>query len=197
MSTPESRTARGSRDWVQLLIHRWPTLLGVGVATLTFLGEEVSAGFVSAVSAVVILMAGIYLGAAVLERRRAAWVFFLGGFVLLAAVRLLDGGVNLPLVFGVGAVILLVLGLARGRLGPGHARLQVAGMLGFGVLGLLAPGVDPALGGYLLAAALLGHAAWDTAHFWRNRVVTRSYAEFCGVLDLVLGVAIIVMLAAR
>lgn len=48
--------------------------------------------------------------------------------------------------------------------------------------------------GYLIVAALLAHALWDAVHLWRNRVVAASYAEFCGVLHLVLGVAILVML---
>ncbi|MCE7984454.1 MAG: hypothetical protein DYG89_25050 [Caldilinea sp. CFX5] len=40
---------------------------------------------------------------------------------------------------------------------------------------------------------LLAHAAWDAIHWWRNRVVARVYAEFCGVVDLPLGAAILVM----
>jgi hypothetical protein len=198
MLTHESLPKRDRGDWVHQFIHRWPTLLGIGVATLTFFGEEVNVGFVSAVSSVVVLMAFIYLGTAVLERRQAAWVFFLAGFVLLAAGRLLNLGGALPAVFLVGALIFLVLGVARGQIRKGSALLlQIVGMLGFGAIGLLALSVNPELGGYLVAAALLGHAAWDAVHFWRNRVVTRSYAEFCGVLDLVLGVALIVMLALR
>jgi hypothetical protein len=43
------------------------------------------------------------------------------------------------------------------------------------------------------AFALLGHAAWDAHHYLRDRVVARSYAEFCGVLDLLVGAAILVM----
>ncbi len=66
-------------------------------------------------------------------------------------------------------------------------------MLGFGVVALIALYVDPDLGGYLVAAALLGHAAWDAVHFRLNRVVARSSAEFCGVLDLLVGVAILFM----
>jgi hypothetical protein len=49
------------------------------------------------------------------------------------------------------------------------------------------------LGAYLVAFALLGRAAWDAYHYLRDRVVARSYAEFCGVLDLLVGAAILVM----
>ena len=52
--------ARGHRGWVEVLKHRWPTALGVAVAALTFLGQEVNVEFVSFVSAIVVLMALIY-----------------------------------------------------------------------------------------------------------------------------------------
>ena len=87
-----------------------------------------------------------------------------------------------------------MLGVARGLLRrPGGLTLQAAGMLGFGATALVALYVDPDLGAYLVAFALLGHAAWDAYHFLRNRVVARSYAEFCGVLDLLTGWAILIM----
>lgn len=59
------------RCWADFLIHRWPTALGVAVAALTFFDEQVTVEFVSVVSAIVVLMALIYLGAAALEPRRA------------------------------------------------------------------------------------------------------------------------------
>ncbi|WP_371784497.1 hypothetical protein [Streptosporangium subroseum] len=42
-----------------------------------------------------------------------------------------------------------------------------------------------------MAAGLLGHAAWDAAHWRADRVVTRPFAEWCGVLDLLLGLAVL------
>jgi hypothetical protein len=186
--------ARGQRRWVEVLMHRWPTALGVAVAALTAFDEQVDVAFVSFVSAIVILMVLIYLSAAALDRRRAAWVVFLAGFALLVAVRRLDLSVDLSAVFLVSALIFLVLGVARGQLrNPGGLPLQTAGMLIFSAIGLLALYVTPTLGAYLLAGALIGHAAWDTVHFRLNRVVARSYAEFCAVVDLLLGVAILLM----
>ena len=66
-------------------------------------------------------------------------------------------------------------------------------MLAFGSTALAALFLAPELGPYLVAFALLGHAAWDAYHYLRDRVVARSYAEFCGVLDLLVGAAILVM----
>ena len=42
-----------------------------------------------------------------------------------------------------------------------------------------------------MAAGLLGHAAWDAYHHRTNRVVVRSLAGFCLVLDTALAVAIV------
>jgi predicted PurR-regulated permease PerM len=91
----------------------------------------------------------------------------------------------------VAALVFLVVGAARGLLRrPGGLTLQAAGMLVFGATALAALYVDLDLGGYLVAAGLIGHAAWDAVHYLRNRVVARSYAEFCAVLDLLVGAAI-------
>jgi hypothetical protein len=49
--------------------------------------------------------------------------------------------------------------------------------------------VDADLGGFLVAIAFLGHVAWDAYHYLRDRVVARSYAEWCAVVDLLVGAA--------
>jgi predicted PurR-regulated permease PerM len=66
-------------------------------------------------------------------------------------------------------------------------------MVAFGSVVLVALYVDMDLSGTLVAMAILGHAAWDAYHLLRNRVVSRSYAEFCAVFDLLLGAAILFM----
>ena len=94
----------------------------------------------------------------------------------------------------IAALVFLVLGVARGLWQkPGGVPLQTVGMLAFGSTVLVALYVDPDLGGTLVAIALIGHAAWDAYHFVRNRVVPRSYAEFCIFVDLLLGAAILFM----
>ncbi len=181
--------------WADFLKHRWPTALGIAVAALTAFDLEIDAESVSALSALVVLMALVYVGAAALDRRRAAWVVLLAGFaVMVVFLDLLDSGVDPSAVLLVAALVFVVVGAVRGQLrSPGGLTLQAAGMLGFGVVALIALYVDPVLGGYLVAAALLGHAAWDAVHFRLNRVVPRSYAEFCAVVDLLVGAAILFM----
>ena len=86
-------------------------------------------------------------------------------------------------------------GVARGqRQRPSGLPIQTVGMLVFGSTVLVALFyVDMDLGGKLVAIAILGHAGWDAYHLLRNRVVSRSYAEFCAVFDLLLGAAILFM----
>jgi hypothetical protein len=68
----------------------------------------------------------------------------------------------------------------------GALQVQVAGMLGFGVLALVGLVVDPDLGRYLVAAGLFGHGVWDFVHLRLDRVVARSHVEWCFVLDIIL-----------
>ena len=191
---PRTHQSPERRRWTDVLMHRWPTALGLAVAALAAFDLQVDAGFVSSFSALVVLMALVYLGAAALSRRRAAWVVFLAGFAVLVVLPLPDSGIEPSLVLLVAALAFLVLGAARGLLRrPGGLTLQAAGMLGFGTIALTALYADLQLGGYLVAAGLIGHGVWDAYHYLRNRVVARSYAEFCAVLDLLVGTAILVM----
>jgi hypothetical protein len=49
------------------------------------------------------------------------------------------------------------------------------------------------LGGYLLAAGWFGHAAWDVAHYRADKVVSRSFAEWCAVFDALGAVGILIV----
>lgn len=88
----------------------------------------------------------------------------------------------------------LIFGALRRELRrPGVLILQMAGLLGFGVLAMAALAVDHGLGWYVLAAGWLGHAAWDFAHHRTKRVVPRAWAEWCFVVDLFGAAAMIFM----
>jgi hypothetical protein len=175
--------------WTDILKHRWPTALGVAVGVLTAYGMDDGLEF----AALTVLMALIYLSAAALDRRWSAWVVLLTGLPLAFLIPSTSEVVP-SIVLLVAALVFLVLGVARGQWQrPGGLSLQTAGMLGFGSTVLVALYVDPDLGGKLVAIAILGHAAWDAYHLLRNRVVSRSYAEFCAVFDLLLGAAILFM----
>jgi hypothetical protein len=47
----------------------------------------------------------------------------------------------------------------------------------------------------VVVPSLLGRAAWDVYHHRINKVVVRSMAEFCCVLDTLLAIAIVVAVA--
>ena len=177
--------------WTGFLAHRWPTALGIAVAALTAFDLRIDAGSISFLSALVVLMPLVYVGAAVVDRRRFAWVVLLVAITPLVLIKVLDLGINLHPAFLVAALAFLALGAARGSSG---VPLQAAGMLVFGAGMLVALYVEPVFGGVLVAAGLLGHAAWDAVHYVRNRVVTRPYAEFCAVLDLLIGAAVLFVL---
>ena len=195
-TTNDSHRARqspGRRRWTHVLVHRWPTAVGIAVAALTVFDLEVDAEMVSSLSALVVLMALVYVGAAVLERRRTSWVLLLAGLLPLVFIPP-TSRVNPSVVLLVAAALFLVVGAVRGQLRrPGGLTLQAAGVLAFGATALAALVVAPELGAYLVALALLGHAGWDAYHYLRDRVVARSYAEFCAVVDLLLGAAILVV----
>jgi hypothetical protein len=90
------------------------------------------------------------------------------------------------------AVGLIAVGLFSGQLRRrGLYALQSPATLVFLAVGVAALAVPTDLGRYLVAAGLLAHAAWDTAHWRADAIVARSFAEWCGVLDLTLAIGIL------
>jgi hypothetical protein len=96
------------------------------------------------------------------------------------------------------AIAYLVFGAVRRQFRrPGVLRLEIVGLVVFGGCALVAALVDPEAGQYIAGAGWISHAAWDVAHH-RNLsghqavgVVPRGYAEFCIVVDLLIGASLI------
>ena len=170
--------------------RRWPTLAGLGFAALV--AFDLASGV--ELAPVLAASAAIYLGAAALQRPVAAWPLFFATVVVITVARLLDDRFQPTWVILAGAVALLVYGLLRGAGRSRHGLpLQTVALLGFGTAAGAALMISPELGAYLVAGGLLGHAAWDAYHHRVNRVVVRSMAEFCLVLDTTLAVAIVIV----
>ncbi|MEU6882760.1 hypothetical protein [Streptomyces sp. NPDC046712] len=128
---PGSAVARLPRA----LAHRWPTLLALALAVVTFVDG-------------------------------------LPGRELLAGLLVL-----MPLCY-------LAFGALRGELRPAGALVrQLAGLLGFAAVALIALAVDETLGLRLLAAGWLAHAVWDLVHHRTGKVVPRAWSEWCCVVD--------------
>jgi hypothetical protein len=83
-------------------------------------------------------------------------------------------------------------GNPRGCHGLGHLGVLAA-------IALAAVSVDPDLGLYPVAAGWAGHAAWDFAHLRADKVVSRSFAKWRAVFDLLgaVGILAVAMLWPR
>jgi hypothetical protein len=190
ISTAEPRT----HSVLTFLAHRWPTLAGLAAMAVSVLDMATDTAMDDGrgQGLIVFLAALIYLATAVVGRPGVVWPLFGVSVVAVTLLRLLD--VQLWTALVAGAVSIAIVGLAAGLLrGPRLSAAQVPAMLVFGAAALVALSLDPALGSYLVAAALIGHAVLDVIVWRAKEVVTRSLAEFCAVLDLTLGVAIVVL----
>jgi uncharacterized membrane protein YhaH (DUF805 family) len=178
------------RPWTDRLKDRWPTALALGLSALTFGGSE-SDEVVAGLSVVLLLLPLLYLVVAKLRRRQATWPVLVVGITPFIALRALD--VIAPAaVLSAVALVVLVWGAVDGRLRrPDPFRVQALGMVGFGALALAGLVVDPDLGRYLVAAGWFLHGVWDFVHLKLDRVVARSYAEWCGVLEVVIAAELV------
>ncbi|GAA3249559.1 hypothetical protein [Nonomuraea helvata] len=168
--------------------QRWPTLLGLAFAALSLFDMENG----RSLAFVVFLAALIYLGTAVLGKPGTVWALFIISTVAWVVLDRLEIDAWPGLVGG--AISLIVIGLMGGLLRrPVLTAAQVPAMVVFGGAALLALTLSPQAGGFLVAAALIGHAVQDVLVWRAKQVVARSMAEFCMVLDLILGVGIVVL----
>ncbi|MEV4120260.1 hypothetical protein [Micromonospora sp. NPDC049645] len=86
----------------------------------------------------------------------------------------------------------LLIGVARRTLrGPGVLAAQLAGLVAWVALTVVAVVVGGRAAAWLVAFGWLAHAGWDLAHHRGARVVPRGYAEWCGVLDLALAAVMV------
>ncbi|MFT4136360.1 hypothetical protein [Microbacterium sp.] len=157
----------------------WPAVLAVLVAAATAYGLDDGRD----IAAIVAASGLVYLAAAATGRRWAAWVAFGVTFTLIGLDKF-AGLDATPWILALAAALLAV-GILGRRTRPWLALpLQSAAMLVLGATALLALHTDATIGGLLVAAALLSHAAWDIHHHRTGRVVDHSFAQFCAVLDI-------------
>ena len=179
------------------MLRRWPTALGVVFAAS--LAAAYWFGFAEWERLAEVLAAAglVYLGAAALGLRSLAWPMFSIAFVLITIGFLIPGFTPFWWMVGIG-VALVVVGLARGAVRPTWGLPLTAGvMLVIAVIVLTAMGLDRPWAAVLVALGLLAHAAWDVYHHRTGRVVVPSMAEFCAVLDALLGLGILVAAFVR
>jgi hypothetical protein len=182
------------------LTNRCPTALALvstagGIAVMALLDRDAEM-----FGPLVAMMAAIYLMAYAIGRPVSVWVALIVMSTLVSVFQVLDRRDALGVHPGVAMAIVLVLTwlwtVARRRYtDSGTFSLQTAGMVGFGAVTLVAAAVEPRAGVALAGVGFLAHGAWDAYHYRMNKVVHRTYAEFCGVVDLVTGTALLVVAA--
>jgi hypothetical protein len=186
VTTTSTATSTATRRWTDLL-RRWPTWLALGMTAATMGGgdlHEIIEGYGEAL----LLLPLLYLVVAKLERRGASWLVLAAGFAAIIVLRLVDV-VAPSVVFVVVALAALVWSAVGEKVGePGMLRVEALGMIGFGALAVAGLAVDVEVGRYLVAAGWFLHGVWDFVHLRLDKVVSRSYAEWCGVIDILVGI---------
>jgi hypothetical protein len=186
-------TTPARRPWTDRLKDRWPTGLALGVSALSFGGAE-SDEAVASFSQTLLILPLLYLVVAKLRRRQATWPGLVVGLTGVIALRVLDV-IEPAAVYAAVALVVLVWGAVDGQLRrPDPFRVQALGMLGFGAITLAGLVVDPELGRYLVAAGWFLHGVWDFVHLKLDKVVARSFAEWCGVVDVIIAAELVLKL---
>jgi hypothetical protein len=86
----------------------------------------------------------------------------------------------------------LSIGTVRRTLRPRTVLIrQLAAMAAYLLLILISILAGGVLSIYLVGAGWLAHAGWDYWHHRRDEVVPRAFAEWCGVLDAVIGISVL------
>jgi hypothetical protein len=176
----------------------WPIIAAIAFASFVAFGSGPAdhTDFAPVVTA----SAFVYLGAAALNHRKAAWpVFFVSVFVITAgfAVPGLDPSWSSWAMAAIAA-LLLMYGLIRGawRRPLWGVPLQTAAMAVFAAAAIVALHLDSMWAGLLVGAGLFAHTGWDVFHLRAERVVARSMALFCAVLDTFLAVVVLAVTLA-
>jgi hypothetical protein len=138
----------------------------------------------------------VYIAAAALRKPVSAWWVFFVSVLVITAAKIGWVGVDATWILLAFAAVFFTYGLLQGATHSGLP-LQTIAMVAFGAVAAVALYVNEPASAYLVAAGLFVHAAWDVYHHWANKVVARSMAEFCFVLDTLLAVAIVVVTASR
>lgn len=173
------------------LARRWPMLLALAVSVPGFTDAPTPAA-VHALAEAMLLLPLWYVVIAAVGRRSWTWpvlVGAIGGFVLLGFQDRVEPAVALLAV----ALVAVLWGGVRGRLGQPSFLLQVAGLVAFAALALAGLVLTPDVGRYAVAAGWFAHGLWDLAHLRADAGVARSGAEWCAVVDVLIAVQLVVL----
>ncbi|MFC8664541.1 hypothetical protein [Streptomyces sp. NPDC057199] len=187
--------ASNGRRPVEMLRRRWPTTLAVALVILTTAGGSGElADTVGAFGDALPLLPLLYVIIHQIGKPRVTWPVLGAGVAVMVALRAQDV-VSQPVALVAIALAVLVWGAVRGTPhGRASFGVQAAGAFAFGALALVGLAVDPDLGRYLVAAGWFFHGVWDFVHLRLDKVVARSFAEWCGVVDVLVAVHLLFLL---
>lgn len=188
-TTAEAEGAAPAR-MVRTLARRWPTALAVAMTVATA-GGDVD-GQVAGLGEALPFLSMLYVVTARTRRPRLAWPLLGAGFALIVGLRVLDL-VPVAAVAVLLGVALLVWSATGGHAHRQDVRTQALGLVGFTALAVTGLAIDPEIGLYVVAAGWLLHGVWDFVHLKLDRVVVRSYAEWCGVIDVLVAVQLVLL----
>ena len=180
---PGPARRRGRAGWATAR-RRWPALLAVACSGLMWGVDTVTGAHL------LVLLPLLYVVVAAIGRPLLVWPALLAGSLLVVVLNAQDR-VDAATALIVIAAAVGGAGLLR-RVGRAEATIQLAGLLVFGGVAVLALHAGPDLARALVAAGWLGHGLWDLVHLRRRAVVPSAYAEWCGVLDVLVGVSLLV-----
>ena len=187
-SDPAAAPPRGVTA-LRALARHWGAWLGLAVAALSVWDLTDGVMFADIIG----LAAFGYLLLAVLDRRSLTWPLVLLLTAAVVVLRAVD--VTPAQVFAAAAVALAVAGVIGGRLRRSSLHLLQSPLaVVFGAAAVTATLVSVEAGSYIVAAGLIAHAVLDVVLWRADRVVARSFAEWCAVFDVVVGVGIVVVM---
>lgn len=170
------------RPW---MVRRWPTWLALALAVLTWGGTAADYAGPLALAALA------YLIPVAIRWRAATWPVAVTVIVTYVGMEVI-GGPDPRMVFVAVAAAALAAGLVVNR--PGHRSdlwIQAAGMVVFGALAFAGAGATPDLAVWVVAGGWFAHGLWDAVHLWTDRAVSRSYAEWCAVVDILVAAELV------
>jgi len=174
-----------------LVARRWPTLLAL-VLVAPGLADRPTPETVEALASAMLLLPMWYLVITATGRRSWTWPVLVVGIAAFVLLRMQDR-VEPAVVLLATALVAVLWGAMRGGLGRPSFLLQVSGLVAYGGLALAGLVLAPEVGRYVVAAGWFGHGLWDLAHARADAGVSRSGAEWCGVVDVLIGVQLAVV----
>jgi hypothetical protein len=180
----QHNSARGGERGIQRVLKRWPTALALALTAVSVAGG--SSDVASSVDGLGQALLLLPLGYLIFVRvpRHWSWPVVIASLVAVTVVRVLDV-ISLATFLSIAMLAMLIWGAIRKDLHkPGMVRVQALGALGFGALALTGLALDPDIGIYLIAAGWFLHGVWDFVHLRIDKVVSRTFAEWCGVFDI-------------